>query len=327
VKSWLRFSPSMLWGGERTIIPNGAAGVGSLSVINPATGMIERSLVTAVSGSPISNSSFAIMNAAGSAAVLAASSSAYLLSVVNLSTGKITAQRELSNPRPPSRALIAANPKTSFLYLTYRDASGDAHILKISPVTLGVIDDANLGTGAGLFATVSPNGQTVYLTGYNLPKVTAVNASNLKAIGTVSLSGAWAAVVSPDSSTLYVANGQYPNIAVTYIDAATVKITQTVPLTSVSGVFGLAISADGSQLYMPAQANYQGTGIFTLDLATQALMSVVVAVSGNIAASPDGTVVGRVGATRRAPRSGAQIYSDKRHSVDKRRVRRWSFSL
>jgi hypothetical protein len=98
-------------GAVRTIIPNGPAAVGSLSVINPATGTVERSLATAISSSPINNSSFAIMNASDSAAVLAISSGAYLLSVVNLSTGKITAQQELSFPQPPSPAFIAANPK------------------------------------------------------------------------------------------------------------------------------------------------------------------------------------------------------------------------
>ena len=115
----------------RTIIPNGGAAVGNLSVINPATGVTERSLVTAISGGPINDGTFAITNTGGSAAVLGISSDAYLLSVVNLSTGKITAQQKLSVPLPPAPAGIAANPKMSFLYLTYEDSSRDTHIQKI----------------------------------------------------------------------------------------------------------------------------------------------------------------------------------------------------
>ncbi|MGC9949189.1 MAG: YncE family protein [Bryobacteraceae bacterium] len=277
-------------GAVRTIIPNGGAGHGSLSVINPATGTIERSLATATSSGPIINSTFAITKTGGSAAVLAYSPSAYLLSVVNLSTGKITAQQELSVPPPPAPAVLAANPKTSFLYLTYQDSSHNTHLWKIDAATLSVVLDSNLGGNAGLTMSVSPDGETIYLTGYGYPEVAAVKASNLKLIGTVPLSDAWDAVVSPDSSTLYVADGEYPGIALTYVDAATLKVTQKAPLDNVSVVFGLAISPDGAQLYMPGQANYQGTDIFTIDVATQALMAVPLVVTGNIAVSPAGTV-------------------------------------
>lgn len=277
-------------GAVRTIIPNGGAAVGNLSVINPATGAIERSLVTAISSSPINNGTFVITNTGDSVAVLGISSIAYLLSVLNLSTGKITAQHELSVPLPPAPAGIAANPKTSFLYLTYEDSINDTHIQKIDATTLGVILDSNLGANAGQSMTVSPDGQTIYLTGLGYPEVAAVNASTLKLIGAVPLSNSWDAAVSPDSSTLYVANGKYPDVAMSYVDAVTLQVTQTVPMDSVSLIFALAISADGSDLYIAGQANFQGTDIFTLDIAAQALTSVSVGVVGNIAVSPGGTV-------------------------------------
>jgi DNA-binding beta-propeller fold protein YncE len=269
-------------GAVRTVIPNGGAGAGSLSVINPATGTIERSLVTARSSNSITNSTFAITNTGDSAAVLATTSSASILSVVNLKTGKITAQRDLSL-RPPM--VIATNPKTSFLYLTYGDSSHNTHIQKIDASTLGVVLDFNLGSAPGLSMTVSPDGNIIYLTGFGNTEVAAVRASNLQLIGTIPVSKSWDAVVSPDSSTLYVVDGQYPNIVMTYVDVATLQVTQTVPLSSVSTVFGLAISADGSQIYLPGQADFQGTAIFTLAVATQALMAVPAVVIGNIAVS------------------------------------------
>lgn len=277
-------------GAVRTIIPNGGGGAGSLSVINPATGTIDRSFVTATSSSAINNTGLAMMNASDSAAVLAISSNAYLLSVVNLSTGKVTAQQQLSAPLPPAPIGIAANPKTSVLLLSYLDSSGNTHIRKLNPTTLAVIEDSNLGPSAALSMTVSPDGETIYLFGYGYTEVAAVKASSLKLIGTVPLSDQWVAVVSPDSATLYVAAGVYPDIALTYIDAATLAVTESVPLGGVSVVFGLAVSADGSQLYMAAQADYQGTDIFTLDFATQSLMTVPVGVDGNVAVSPNGTV-------------------------------------
>jgi WD40 repeat protein len=277
-------------GATHTIIPNGAAGVGSLSVINPETGAVERSLVTAASSSPINNIDFVIVNAGNSAVALAISSNAYLLSAVNLTTGKITTQQTLASPLPPKPISIAANPKTSVVYLTYRDASGSTHVRKLNALTLGIIEDSNLGANAPLSMTVSPDGGTIYLFGNGYTEVAAVNASNLKVVGTIPLSNQWDAVPSPNSRTLYVAAGHYPNIALTYIDATTFTVTSTVPLGDVSVVFSLAISADGSQLYMPAQANYQGTDIFTLDLATGTQMAVPVVVNGNTAVSTDGTV-------------------------------------
>jgi hypothetical protein len=73
-------------------------------------------------------------------------------------------------------------------------------------------------------------------------------------------------------------------------NTASLQVTQTEPLSEISVVFGMALSPSGSQLYLSGQANFQGTDIFTLDLATQALMSVSVVVAGNVAVSPHGTV-------------------------------------
>jgi hypothetical protein len=278
------------------VIPNGGASVGSLSVINPATGAVERSLVTAIAptGSRITNDSFAIANTGDSAAVLGLQqnsvSAVYILSVVNLSTGRITGQLELPFVPRQGPVMVAANPKASVLYLGYVDSNSNFRILAINPTTLQVAGEANLGASGGSSMTVSPNGEAIYLSGYPYAAVTAVQATNLKPIGTVPLADQWYAAVSPDSATLYVAAGDYPDIAVTVINTATLQVTQTVPLAGVSVVFGLAISPDGSQLYLPGQANFQGTDIYTLDLSTQALEAVPAIVIGNIAASPDGTV-------------------------------------
>ena len=294
------------------VIPNGGPSAGSLSVINPATGRVERNLMTAIAPTAgITNASFAITNTGDHAAVLSYAG-LYILSVVNLSTGRITGQQELSFVPPRGGPLgggiepmIAANPKLSVLYLGYLDASRNFHIQTVDPATLHVILESNLGAHGGLSMTVSPDGETIYLSGYGYASVAAVRASNLKLIGTVPLSDQCCAAVSPDSSTLYVAAGNYPDMAVTVVDTATFQVTQTLPLVGVSVLFGLAISPGGSQLYMPGQANFQGTDIFTLDLATQALMAVPVAVNGGIAVSPDGTVY--VGNTSNNIQDGSQV--------------------
>jgi hypothetical protein len=279
------------------VIPNGGAGVGSLSVINPATGGVESNLLTAIApaGGSITNAGFAITNS-GSAAVLGLEQgpgAVYILSVVNLTTGKVTGQRELPFASTKGPVLIAANPlitpnpKLSFLYLGYLDSSATFHIQEIDPITLDVLLDSNLASNGGLSMIVSPDGGTIYLTGYSA--VAAVRTSNLTLIGTVPVSNSSNAAVSPDSSTLYVAAGEYPNMALTVIDTATLGVTQTVSLSEVSVIFGMAISSDGSQIYISGQANFQGTDIFTLDLATQALNAVSAVVIGGIAVSPDGT--------------------------------------
>lgn len=282
------------------VIPNGGPSVGSLSVINPATGKVERNLMTAIAPSNaavgLTNASFAITNTGGSAAVLGYAG-VYILSVVNLSTGHIIGQQVLSVVPPRGGPLgggiepiIAANPKASVIYLGYFDSSSNFHIQAIDPTTLVVFLEANLGAIGGLSMIVSPDGETIYVGQPGYPGVTAVQAATLKVIGTVPLANQWYAAVSADSSTLYVAAGDYPNIAVTVINTATLQVTQTVPLAGVSVVFGLALSPDGSQIYMPGQLNFQGTDILTLDLATQALTAVSALVNGGIAVSPDGTV-------------------------------------
>ncbi len=281
------------------VIPNGGAGVGSLSVIDPTTGMIERNLVTAVApaqpSSRITNYNFAITDAGGSVAVigLQQSPAAYILSAVDLSTGAITGHVELSYVPKAGVPVVVANPGANVLYLGYDDTSGDFHIQALDPITLHVIQQSNLGAYGGQAMIVSPDGQTIYVT--DSSAVIAVEASNLGLIGTVPLAVVSNATVSPDSSTLYVAAGEYPNVTVAVIDTATLQVSESIPISEVSAVFGIAISPSGSQLYLSGQANSQGTDIFTLDLATRALTSVSVVVNGSIAVSPAGTVYAGVG--------------------------------
>src|ERR1022692_4748577 len=154
--------------------------------------------------------------------------------------------------------MIAGNPKASAVYIAYFDSSANFQIKAIDPITLHVILASDLGTNGGLSMIVSPDGETIYLSGFNAA-VAAVRASSLKLIGTVPLSDSSSAAISPDSSTLYVVAGNYPDMAITVVDTATLQVTQTLPLAGVSVVFGFAVSPGGSQLYMPGQANFQGT--------------------------------------------------------------------
>jgi hypothetical protein len=70
--SWILASQALA--ASVAVIPNGGPSVGSLSVINPATGTVERNLVTAIAPTQptggITNASFAITNTGDRAAVL-----------------------------------------------------------------------------------------------------------------------------------------------------------------------------------------------------------------------------------------------------------------
>ena len=97
-----------------------------------------------------------------------------------------------------------------------------------------------------------------------------------------------AAVVSPDSSKVYVASG-LPN-TVSVIDTSTNTVSAVIPLGSSPG--GLALTPDGTTLYVSAGTPSGGT-VLVIDTSTNAITTTVKVGDApqQLAASPDGKAI------------------------------------
>ncbi len=197
-----------------------------------------------------------------------------LLTVVDLQTG--TASQPLT--LPDSSGPLAINPRTYTIYYNYGDQDGDSHIVKIDPSSLTIVDDVDIGPFACVGMVVAPDGTRIYLESEG--SATAVlSTTELTSLGTLPFAGPVA--VSPDSSTIYIANSS--NIEV--ISATSLEPTASVPYSSYSNAVGL--SPDGSSLYVATgdqQLCVMNTR--TLALSCQSLSATV----GAVTVSPNGTV-------------------------------------
>lgn len=109
----------------------------------------------------------------------------------------------------------------------------------------------NLGSGLNPYqAAASPDGQYVYMTSIlNTGKLFQIKISDnsVRSVSTLANSGQGLAV-SPDSTKIYVSYVNADKIDV--FDSVTMSLIATWNLTSGTGPFGLALSGDGSQLYI-----------------------------------------------------------------------------
>jgi hypothetical protein len=284
----------------RAVIPDCCVSSGSISVLNPTTGAIEHTLTTGtVSAGGQSAISFAITKGGESAAVVNVAQTSpdeYALNIVDLATGEISAHLALPSVYDTFGYYVAANPKNSVVYLSHLDYGGNAYLQAFDSLTLAPIQEVNLGTQ--LYADpliVSPDGQTIYMTGSN--QIVALAASTLELIGTIFLptpagsASSYSTAISPDSSKLYA---QYLDMSyasnLAFIDTKTLQVVQTVPYSSGIGEIG-GISPDGSQLYMKVFLETGITTLSVLNIATLITTLIPTTIDGGfIAVSPNGLV-------------------------------------
>jgi len=257
----------------RAVLPLCCTPAQNFSIIDPATGAIERTLSTgSVAGtgylSPAGDS-LVLMKGGEDVAILS-STSVYALTTVNLKTGVISGPVSLT----PSLAYgfpLAVNPGSGVLYYVYDDPSLNMHLQEIDPANLTVLRDVTIGPYAfsGTGMVVSPDGQRIYIT---VPAgLSALDAGTLQVNGTVTLPlPAYYMALSPDGSTLYVSGGRTGpgvNGTIDFVDTATLAVTQTYNMPVAPGPLG--VSPDGSQLYFPG-----ATGLDILQVSTLMLSNV-----------------------------------------------------
>jgi hypothetical protein len=265
------------------VLPGCCNSFASLTVMQPATGAIALSYNAGAVGTSLYGTSGIgfVLTKGGGAAILSSTyptpgaSQAYVVTVLNLSTGTISAPLTI----PGIAYAIASNPQSGAIYVGY--AHSDNYVEVINPATLAVLGNFKVSATAGPI-TVSPDGQTIYVPSSG--GINALKASNLQSIGTAALaSPARAMAVSTDGSTLYAGYGSH---GLAFVDTATLQVTSSISNAALDDLLALALSPDDSQLYISA-----GTSLSVLQTANQSLSTVALPVVGDsMAVAPSGSV-------------------------------------
>ena len=134
----------------------------------------------------------------------------------------------------------------------------------------------------------SPNGMRVYVAnsdqGPGGNSVSVIGTTTAGVIATVPMSGATAAVVTPNSARVYVTASHSDSVSV--IDASTNTVTATVSVGDFP--FGIAVTPDGSRVYV---ANLSGNSVSVIDTGTNTVTATVPVgkVVDGIVVTPDGS--------------------------------------
>ncbi|MDR3696012.1 beta-propeller fold lactonase family protein [Mucilaginibacter sp.] len=140
---------------------------------------------------------------------------------------------------------------------------------------------------------VTPNGKFIYVANLNSNNISVISTASNKVVATITVgttpqNGPGRIVMSPDGNFAYVTYFTSPTAAghITAINTVTNSVSATIPLPT-GGIDDMAISPDGSRLYVP---DYLAQLIYIVDLKTQLVTAAVKTPASpvGIAVSPDG---------------------------------------
>jgi outer membrane autotransporter protein len=163
-----------------------------------------------------------------------------------------------------SPTTAAVTPDGSRVYVTNSSSNTVSVIDAATNTVVGSIAVGNAPVGAA----VTPDGTRVYVSNHGSSDVYVISTSTNAVVAVIPLAGDDTLAISPDGKRVYAVAGNGFNV----IDVATNAVIASVPVAGSNNVVGIAVSPDGSRLYL---ANASGTDVSVVDTATYALIGTV----------------------------------------------------
>jgi YVTN family beta-propeller protein len=202
-------------------------------------------------------------------------------------------------------------PKTTAVAYVAHSQSHSMSIINIptdQTVSTIEIGDSSVGTPTvkptyPQNVAVSPDGSRAYVTD-GTASVWVVDTQSRAVVATIPAgSGPVGVVISPDGKNVYVTAAtcavQPCTSSVVVIDTATNAVTATIPIGNIPSVqlLGIAISSDGTRIYV---AENGGNRVWAIDTSTKSIVATIHttnAGSADLSISPDGSRVYAIGWT------------------------------
>jgi YVTN family beta-propeller protein len=199
-----------------------------------------------------------------------------VVSVINAVTGDVLSTIEIGSGTNPQG--VAVNPVSKTIYVANINNNSLSWIASGSDSVGGTIAVGRSPLGVA----VSKDGKFAYVTNYDSASVSVIDTISKEVIGTIQVGvNPNGVAVAPDGGHVYVANSKSNSVSV--INTTTNAVTQTIqlncpasgcsflesPVTTGPTPYGVAVSPDGSQIYV---TEWTGNSVATIGVVSNGLI-------------------------------------------------------
>jgi YVTN family beta-propeller protein/autotransporter-associated beta strand protein len=264
--------------GPFAYVPN--FGNNNLTVIDTPTNAVSPTTI------PVGSSPVAAAVRGDESLVYVTNSGSNTVSVIDTATNTTVATIPVGNA--PQLIAVSADGTRAYVANALSDT-----VSVINTATNSVTATIAIAPGAQPVGVgVTPDGGRVYVTNQNANTVSVINTATNTVIATIAVGNQPSAVtVTPDGTRAYVSNfNSFFNGTVSVINTVTNAVIDTIPLGVVAGPQVLAVSPNGSRVYV---ANNSDSNVFVIDTATNAVIATITVglFPIGVIVTPDGTRV------------------------------------